>query len=906
MQVLKRNRQESSCDPAARWRVFFILAMRVLAVGLLASGLVTWVAANWEGLSRFQRLAGAQILLVLVVLAALFLWWRAAGRRETGQAGSAVGMPACAGALFLASVITGGLLALLGQTYQTGADPWTLFGWWALLMLPWLWATRSWFVAILWVVVANVALALFLEQTSQSGFWRSPLLELSLPWVVALANIVLLVLAEGLRRHYADPLRAVPRVLALIVLAALGVAFAHAIGRLFGDSDTQSLVLNAAAIAVLLAAAHVVYGRRYPDFFILALLAGATVLFAGAFTFVLIGFHTEELVGTIFLTALVVILTMVAYARALKARRGQIDAVHPAQAAASSMPQAPGNARVTMPEQAASVLPADARQTLPASAGESPSEPAGRTGMAMSILSIFGSGLLFLLAVALFLYFDVALHSAGAVLALIGLVGFAAARKEYATQTACLVFAGLLLLATRPLQHLGYSDAPGLDRLWLFGLGLAFLALYHFSPANWFRFVAAMAGLTMLAMTLPQVPYPDVSSVTSAAGIGYAARAGALGQWAFLTQEAPVYLIVGMLLLSRFRDRSARYRPMGWALLLIPLGASFILAKSWADFTPGTVAPQTLTQLLTAHWALPTDYPVAYLANIVYVLLPVAVALLAARHTGIARAERLAVAAVLLVLGLLWSGMIGVQIALLLGVLGFALRYRSILVVGVISLVVFLAKFYYQLHLSLLDKAYFLLAQGACLMVLAVLWHRLAGRSQAESRVADAPPQSRRPDLRLAGVLLGLVAVLAAANLDIMGKERILREGRRFVVALTPVDPRSLMQGDYMSLNFGSDFFRSREADRAAGRYVELAPDAGGVFRFIRIRADAAPPSQPGNVVVRFRWLEYGQILFVTDAYFFAEGRGEHFAQARFGEFRVNESGVALLTGLLDEKQNRL
>ncbi|AFK61069.1 putative membrane-anchored protein [Advenella kashmirensis WT001] len=46
--------------------------------------------------------------------------------------------------------------------------------------------------------------------------------------------------------------------------------------------------------------------------------------------------------------------------------------------------------------------------------------------------------------------------------------------------------------------------------------------------------------------------------------------------------------------------------------------------------------------------------------------------------------------------------------------------------------------------------------------------------------------------------------------------------------------------------------------------------------------------------------------MFVTDAYFFPEGQGEHFARARYGEFRVNQDGVALLTGLLDEKQNRL
>jgi uncharacterized membrane protein len=37
----------------------------------------------------------------------------------------------------------GVLLALFGQTYQTGVDPWETFFNWALLMLPWTLPARS-------------------------------------------------------------------------------------------------------------------------------------------------------------------------------------------------------------------------------------------------------------------------------------------------------------------------------------------------------------------------------------------------------------------------------------------------------------------------------------------------------------------------------------------------------------------------------------------------------------------------------------------------------------------------------------------------------------------------------------------------------------------------------------------
>ena len=44
-----------------------------------------------------------------------------------------------------------------------------------------------------------------------------------------------------------------------------------------------------------------------------------------------------------------------------------------------------------------------------------------------------------------------------------------------------------------------------------------------------------------------------------------------------------------------------------------------------------------------------------------------------------------------------------------------------------------------------------------------------------------------------------------------------------------------------------------------------------------------------------------GQWLIGPDAYFFEEGTGEQYEAARYGEFRLQESGKALLVGLRDE-----
>ncbi len=50
--------------------------------------------------------------------------------------------------------------------------------------------------------------------------------------------------------------------------------------------------------------------------------------------------------------------------------------------------------------------------------------------------------------------------------------------------------------------------------------------------------------------------------------------------------------------------------------------------------------------------------------------------------------------------------------------------------------------------------------------------------------------------------LLSLIAILALVNATIIGKEKHLAKGTVVYLELAPVDPRSLMQGDYMALRF--------------------------------------------------------------------------------------------------------
>ena len=150
---------------------------------------------------------------------------------------------------------------------------------------------------------------------------------------------------------------------------------------------------------------------------------------------------------------------------------------------------------------------------------------------------------------------------------------------------------------------------------------------------------------------------------------------------------------------------------------------------------------------------------------------------------------------------------------------------------------------------------------------------------------------------KLVALLAGL-AVLAAVNFGIYQRELLLTRGRIVLLELAPVDPRSLMQGDYMRLNFAlanqAFPFERRRAALADGHII-VALDSNWVGRFRRL--DDGRPLAPGEIALRYR-VRGGQPNFATNAYFFEEGQAGAYEDAAYGEFRVGEDGEMILTGL--------
>lgn len=140
--------------PSGRgWLIFLDRLLLWLGCLALVCSVLFFIAYNWADMGRWLRFGLVEAALVLSVA----VYWIVDGRGVVAPV-----------ALTSATLLLGVLLALFGQVYQTGADPWQLFAIWALLILPWTLVARFAVLWVLWLALLNLAILLYFQ------VWGSP------------------------------------------------------------------------------------------------------------------------------------------------------------------------------------------------------------------------------------------------------------------------------------------------------------------------------------------------------------------------------------------------------------------------------------------------------------------------------------------------------------------------------------------------------------------------------------------------------------------------------------------------------------------------------------------------------------------------------------------------------------
>ena len=272
---------EGVLPSAADWRQFLDRLLLWLGTMGVASGVIFFLAYNWERLGRFAKIGLVEVLIV----AALAFVARLGLNRVAGKA-----------ALLASALLVGALLALIGQTYQTGADTFELFAVWAIAILPWVVVGRFPALWLGWLGLVNLALTLYFQ--TFPGLFGVLFNPERLLWVLLGVNTVALAVWEGTAAAGVAWLR--ERWAARLLATAAGtLATVLAMYALFDEGSDWGLL----AWLVWLALAYAVYRLFLRDLYVLA--GGVLSLIVVLTTF--LGKHWIDNAGGILLLGLLVI-----------------------------------------------------------------------------------------------------------------------------------------------------------------------------------------------------------------------------------------------------------------------------------------------------------------------------------------------------------------------------------------------------------------------------------------------------------------------------------------------------------------------------------------------------------------------------------------------------------------------
>ncbi|MGE0767747.1 MAG: GDYXXLXY domain-containing protein [Hyphomicrobiaceae bacterium] len=803
------------------------MTAQIGAAALIGFGLMLWVAAHWDEISRSARFAIVGGALAASVLLSLVNAARTPG-------------------LLLSFLATGGQLALIGQTYQTGADPWQLFAVWAAIGVPWALAARSDAVWLVWAVVAMLAITLWLATFGGVGGWTRDRQATLAAWLMAVALATMLSPFAQLQRWLGQTRWAfrLTALLAIVLVTQSGLADLFT-ARAFPILYWLALALLGGAAGLLLASTSLdialisVLGLSLDTLLITGF--AKLILQSGAFdfgSFLLIGLAGAGLVaGT---GALIL--------KLMRERAGgglDIDILK-----GSEWP-------VILMTGIGALL-----TTIPLS-------------MALSFL--FGV----FLATGLGPYVIGIGLLAGSVKLIRG-----HAQVSFVHQLAAIgLTLGYCLVAYGLFRDMDGSIAPASVMLAAVAVGLALVVGNSWTAALLGAAAGVFAALFFNQILALGPTGKDLAKIVASPG------------WMLLLAIGAAWIVWRGGLLAQFVPADAFGAPfeseprlIGGAMVAGLLGAmatagpTFLL--SGAMGIDGFGSHRHLATAVELSWrALSPLSALLALAGCALLLLP---------RPQYQTALGIGAAVVVVVLSAIVPSLGG---PILLLCAAAATGHRVLAIGGLIAALWVIGAFYYWLGWPLADKAALMLAAGLALGGLCVATglrrppFRSVGGSVTPAVVARVL------------ILAGALAAGALAAQSIKTNEAIISSGRQIFLALAPVDPRSLIQGDYMRLNFAvpADVRRSTGSDDGHGRRWAVALVDDRQVAAIERMTDQPPGAiGDGRIALPMRRSQ-GRWIVGTDAWFFKEGTAAKWQEARFGVFRVGGNGTALLVGMADK-----
>ncbi|WP_216933843.1 MULTISPECIES: GDYXXLXY domain-containing protein [unclassified Acinetobacter] len=154
----------------------------------------------------------------------------------------------------------------------------------------------------------------------------------------------------------------------------------------------------------------------------------------------------------------------------------------------------------------------------------------------------------------------------------------------------------------------------------------------------------------------------------------------------------------------------------------------------------------------------------------------------------------------------------------------------------------------------------------------------------------------------------------------ILQHEWYLAKSKSIFVELAPVDPRSILQGDYMVLNYqlhfaGVDAAESTVNPASSNISIQDFKDQSEIMSYVRldvqrrvIRTSFDPrllqvyPASSSKLLLKNPRNTFEALYPAANSFMFAEGLEPCYRNAKFAELKVKDNGKALLVDLADSQ----
>ena len=279
------------------WQRFMDRLLLVLGALTLAAAVIFFFAYNWNALGKLAQFALAEVLVVLPLL----VYWKLGADKLAAKV-----------SLLAAAIMVGAVLAVYGQTYQTGADTLQLFATWAVLILPWVLVGQFPALWLLWLALLNVSVVMYC-MVFRSFLWMSFGSVDQMLWLLLLLNTAAWALWEVASLRFAW--LASPWAVRVLAVASGVVMAMLVLNSIFDPSSGR--VLPGLAYIAWLGILYFVYRRKRPDLF---MLAGACLSLIVCFTSLVakLMLESSEAAGLMLFLAMLVVAEAAAAAIWLK------------------------------------------------------------------------------------------------------------------------------------------------------------------------------------------------------------------------------------------------------------------------------------------------------------------------------------------------------------------------------------------------------------------------------------------------------------------------------------------------------------------------------------------------------------------------------------------------------------